>query len=163
MNLKTSTGPRPRAAALVSIIARANSQGYLSNFDYHSLAENSLLKKHSQKTGHRDLYSGLIRLHVLYHASKEPIFGLEMMEELARHGYRLSSGTMYPLLHGLESKGLLRSSRAGLRPNSRLEYRATAAGRSALAIAKIKVRELFSELFQDVMNGASSSKRRKRS
>jgi PadR family transcriptional regulator, regulatory protein PadR len=121
------------------------------------------LKKHSNKSGHRDLYSGLIRLHVLYHASKEPIFGLEMMEELARHGYRLSPGTMYPLLHGLESKGLLRSSRAGRRPNSRLEYRATAAGRSALAVAKNRVRELFSELFADVMNGTSSAKRRKRS
>jgi PadR family transcriptional regulator, regulatory protein PadR len=98
------------------------------------------------------LYSGLIRLHVLYHASKEPIFGLEMIEELGRHGYRLSSGTMYPLLHGLENKGLLRSSRTGRGPNSRLVYRATAAGRSALTVAKDKVRELFSELFEDVMN-----------
>jgi hypothetical protein len=38
----------------------------------------------------RDLYSGLIRLHVLHHAVKEPVFGLGMMEELARHGYRIS-------------------------------------------------------------------------
>jgi DNA-binding PadR family transcriptional regulator len=111
------------------------------------------------------LYSGLIRLHVLHHASNEPIFGLEMIEELARHGYRLSPGTMYPLLHGLENKGLLRSSRTGRRPNSRLVYRATAAGRTALAVAKDKVRELFSELFEDVMNVASetSPKRRRRS
>jgi hypothetical protein len=35
----------------------------------------------------RDLYSGMIRLHVLHHAVKEPIFGLGMLEELARHGY----------------------------------------------------------------------------
>ena len=45
-----------------------------------------------------DLYSGLIRLHVLHHAAQEPIFGLGMIEELARHGYRISPGTMYPLL-----------------------------------------------------------------
>ena len=63
----------------------------------------------SSKARHRELYSGLIRLHVLYHASKKPVFGLEMIEELARHGYKLSPGTMYPLLHGLEKKGLLRS------------------------------------------------------
>jgi PadR family transcriptional regulator PadR len=117
--------------------------------------------KHSNKSGHRELYSGLIRLHVLYHASKEPIFGLEMIEELGRHGYSLSPGTMYPLLHGLESKGLLRSSRSG----RRLVYRATAAGRSALTVAKHRVRELFSELFEDVMNTAGETlvKRRKRS
>jgi DNA-binding PadR family transcriptional regulator len=58
----------------------------------------------------RDLYSGLIRLHVLHHASEEPIFGQGMVEELARHGYRISPGTLYPILHGLEKKGYLRSS-----------------------------------------------------
>ncbi|HLZ43985.1 MAG TPA: PadR family transcriptional regulator [Candidatus Sulfotelmatobacter sp.] len=123
------------------------------------------MNKHSNKPGHRELYSGLIRLHVLYHASKEPIFGLEMIEELGRHGYRLSPGTMYPLLHGLEKKGLLRSSRTGRSSNSRLVYRATATGRTALAVAKDKVRELFSELFEDVMNtaGETSAKRRRRS
>jgi len=101
----------------------------------------------------------------LYHASKEPIFGLEMIEELGRHGYRLSPGTMYPLLHGLERKGLLRSSRTGQRPNSRLVYRATATGRTALAVAKDKVRELFSELFEDLINAGSSApvKRRRHS
>ena len=123
------------------------------------------MKKHPNKSGHRELYSGLIRLHVLYHASKEPIFGLEMIEELERHGYRLSAGTMYPLLHGLENKGLLRSSRTGNRPNSRLVYRATAAGRAALTVAKDKVRELFRELFEDLINAGSSApaKRRRRS
>jgi DNA-binding PadR family transcriptional regulator len=55
----------------------------------------------------RDLYSGLIRLHLLHHAVKEPIFGLGMAEELARHGYRISPGTLSPLLHSLEKKGYL--------------------------------------------------------
>ena len=57
----------------------------------------------------RDLYSGLIRLHVMHHAVEEPIFGLGMMDELARHGYRISPGSLYPLLHGLEKKGYLTS------------------------------------------------------
>ncbi len=59
---------------------------------------------------YRDLYSGLIRLHILHHAVEGPVFGLEMAEELARHGYRISPGTLYPLLHGLERKGYLHSS-----------------------------------------------------
>jgi PadR family transcriptional regulator PadR len=41
----------------------------------------------------RYLYAGLIRLHVLHHAVKEPIYGLAMIEELGRHGYKLSAGT----------------------------------------------------------------------
>ncbi len=97
----------------------------------------------------RDLCSGLIRLHVLYHACKEPIFGLGMIEELARHGYRLSPGTLYPLLDGLEKKGLLRSSRRLVGKRFRRVYRATPAGRKALKKAKLRVKELFGELFED--------------
>ena len=56
----------------------------------------------------RNLYSGLIRLHVLHHACKEPIFGLGMIEELGRHGYKTSVGVLYPMLHNLARKGYLR-------------------------------------------------------
>jgi PadR family transcriptional regulator PadR len=96
----------------------------------------------------RDLYSGLIRLHVLHHAVEEPIFGLGMLEELARHGYRISPGTLYPILHGLEKKGYLRSTTQRNGKSLRKLYRATAAGRDALESAKSKVRELFSELME---------------
>ena len=95
-----------------------------------------------------DLYSGLIRLHILHHAAEEPIFGLGIIEELARHGYRLSPGTLYPLLHGLERKGYLRSRDEGRGARTRRLYRATPAGRKALREAKKKVRELFGELFE---------------
>jgi hypothetical protein len=54
----------------------------------------------------RDLYAGLIRLHILHHAAHEPIFGLGIIEELARHGYKLSAGTLYPILHGLERRAI---------------------------------------------------------
>ena len=97
----------------------------------------------------KDLYSGLIRLHVLHHACEEPIFGAGIIEELGRHGYRLSSGTLYPLLHGLEEKGYLRSEEEDSGRQPRRVYRATQKGRKALAGAKVKVRELFSELLED--------------
>ena len=100
--------------------------------------------------GDRDLYSGLIRLHILHHASQEPIFGLGMIEELARHGYRVSPGTLYPILYGLEGKGYLRSSDRRGGAKTRRVYRATPAGRKALTEARAKVRELFGELFEEV-------------
>jgi DNA-binding PadR family transcriptional regulator len=97
----------------------------------------------------RDLYSGLIRLHVLHHAVKEPIFGLGMIEELARHGYRISPGSLYPLLHGLEKKGYLRSTEQRNGKSLRKVYRATPLGQKALNAASGKVRELFRELVED--------------
>lgn len=98
---------------------------------------------------HRDLYAGLIRLHLLHHAAKEPIYGLAMIEELGRHGYKLSAGTLYPILHGLERKGLLTSTKKRSGAVERRVYRATSSGGAALAAAKDKVRELFGELFED--------------
>jgi PadR family transcriptional regulator PadR len=95
------------------------------------------------------LYSGLIRLHILHHAAKEPIFGLGMIEELGRHGYRLSPGTLYPIMHGLEKKGLLRSREQQVGGKIRRVYSATPSGRRALDSAKERVRELFGELFED--------------
>src|SRR5690348_12701536 len=96
----------------------------------------------------KDLYSGLIRLHVLHHAVEEPIFGLGMIEELGRHGYRISPGSLYPVLHGLEQKGYLRSREQCNGKSRRRVYRATARGRKALAAAKHQVRELFRELIE---------------
>lgn len=96
----------------------------------------------------RDLYSGLIRLHVLHHAVEGPIFGLGMIEELARHGYRISPGSLYPLLRSLEEKGYVQSTEERNGKSLRRVYRATALGRKALAASKSKVRELFHELVE---------------
>ncbi len=97
----------------------------------------------------KDLYSGMIRLHILHHAVKEAVFGLGIIEELARHGYKLSAGTLYPILHGLERSGYLRSSRRREGSRIRRMYRATPRGRRALGAAKDKVRELFGELLEE--------------
>jgi len=95
----------------------------------------------------RDLYSGLIRLHILHHAAERPIYGLWIAEELARHGYKLSAGTLYPILHGLEHKNYLRSSEQRSGKWSRRVYRVTPLGRKALRTARKRVRELFGEMF----------------
>jgi PadR family transcriptional regulator PadR len=97
----------------------------------------------------RALYTGLIRLHILHHAAEGPIFGQAMIDELARHGYRLSAGTLYPILHGLEESGYLTSSLKAANGRARRMYRATARGRQALVTARTRVRELFGEMFED--------------
>jgi DNA-binding PadR family transcriptional regulator len=99
--------------------------------------------------GQREIYSGLVRLHVLHHASREPVYGLEMIQELSRHGYRLGPGTLYPLLHGMERQGLLRSKVETRGGRIRRFYRATSAGRRALAEGQEKVRELLREMDED--------------
>lgn len=96
----------------------------------------------------KDLYSGLIRLHVLHHACEGKIFGLDMIEELGRHGYKMSPGTMYPILHSLENRGYLKSSAFRSGRVGRRVYKATPSGRKALKSAKQKVRELFGELIE---------------
>lgn len=97
----------------------------------------------------RELFFGLIRIHVLVHASHEPIFGLAMMEELAHHGYRIGPGTLYPLLHGLERGGLLKSVLKNVGSRRRRVYKITSAGKKALAKARAKVDELHHELHEE--------------
>jgi PadR family transcriptional regulator len=95
------------------------------------------------------LFSGLIRLHVLYHACKGPVFGLDMIRELRRHGYELSAGTLYPLLHSMEKGGYLRSRRQLGDGRFRRFYQATPLGIRALREGRAKVQELFGELFAE--------------
>ena len=61
------------------------------------------------------------------------LYGLCMMKELKRHGYRVSPGTLYPLLHVLQ--------------RNRLD-RAKKKGQEALNFAKDKVREVCGALIE---------------
>jgi len=93
-------------------------------------------QRESQNRRDQDLYGGLIRLHILHHASKGPVFGLWFIEELARHGYKLSPGTLYPLLHALERKGYSAINKRTLGRSSSRMYRATPLGRKVLVAAR---------------------------
>lgn len=95
---------------------------------------------------HQDLLSGLIRLHVLHHTVEGELYGQWMIDELAHHGYKLSAGTLYPMLKAMEKKGYLVSENRRDGRTARKFYRATPLGREALEIARLKVRELFGEM-----------------
>jgi PadR family transcriptional regulator, regulatory protein PadR len=92
---------------------------------------------------------GFVRMHILYHATKEDIFGVEMMEELRRHGYEVGAGTLYPVLHHLEKVGYLTSREKVVAGKTRKYYRATPEGATALEATKAKLRELVSEVLHD--------------
>jgi DNA-binding PadR family transcriptional regulator len=96
----------------------------------------------------RNFFLGFIRLHILFHASQEPVFGLDLIRELARHGYSLSPGTLYPMLHGLEGDGFLQLRKQVVNGKVRKYYRATKAGKQALADAHVKVGELVNEVYK---------------
>lgn len=93
-----------------------------------------------------ELQRAAVVLHVLHHASLEPVHGAWMSAELARHGYDLSAGTLYPTLHRMERDGWLASERVVVQGRTRRVYRATPAGLAALEDGRRAARELADEI-----------------
>lgn len=94
----------------------------------------------------RDIFLAFVRVHLLHHAAEGPIYGLEMIQELARHGYDLSPGTLYPIFRSLEEAGLLVSEQQRVQGKIRKYYHITEEGRNALTLLRPKVRELVNEV-----------------
>jgi len=89
-----------------------------------------------------------MRVHVLHHAAQEPFYGTAMMEELRRHGYSISAGTFYPMLHRLAEKGLMEVEERVVEGKVRKYYAATDAGRAALDEIRPKIQELVAEVVE---------------
>ena len=96
----------------------------------------------------RDFFLGFVRIHILHHAAEEPIYGLAMIEELERHGYELSPGTLYPILHSMEKKGYLEREERVVEGHVRKYYTATEEGRRALVEVRGKIAELVGEVLR---------------
>ena len=97
----------------------------------------------------REFQRGAVRLHILHHAAEGEIHGAWMTTELARHGYDISPGTLYPTLHRLEADGLLTSEQHVVDGRTRRVYTATKAGRTALEEDRRALRELAREVLGD--------------
>jgi PadR family transcriptional regulator PadR len=102
--------------------------------------------RQSQSIG--DVLLAFVRIHVLHHAANDRIYGVEMREELKRHGYDISPGTLYPLLHALEESGVLASAQDVVDGKGRRYYRATPSGRRLLVKLRAKIRELVAEVME---------------
>lgn len=111
----------------------------------------------------REFFLGFIKIHILYHASREPVFGLDLIRELERHGYHLSPGTLYPLLHNLEELGYLRREEQVVNGKVRKYYVATPRGRRALARARRQIVELMAEVIEEsevpILSAANKKKK----
>jgi DNA-binding PadR family transcriptional regulator len=97
----------------------------------------------------RHLYMGFIRLHILYHAAKEPVCGAELMDEVSHHGYDVGPGTIYSVLHQMQAAGLIHSAAEVVSGKRRKSFRATSAGRKLLRVARSKLRDLAAEVVDD--------------
>lgn len=96
----------------------------------------------------RDFFLGFIKVHILHHVAQEPLYGLALIQELRRHSYELSPGTLYPILHELEDAGYILRENRIVGGKVRKYYTVTAEGRRALAEAKDKIRELVDEVLE---------------
>ncbi len=106
----------------------------------------------------KELFRGAVFLHILHHATQEPIHGAWMSTELANHGYRISPGTLYPTLHRMEKDGLLVSSKNTVDGRVLRTYAATDDGRAALREGQRAIRELANEILpNDFSTGASGA------
>lgn len=94
----------------------------------------------------RKFFLGFIQIHILHHAKKDPFYGSWMIEELSEHGYDMSPGTLYPLLHSMKSTGLLEKDEKLVDGKIRKYYKITDQGVEVLDEARKKAYELFKEI-----------------
>lgn len=98
---------------------------------------------------YRKLFLAFVQIHILHHAKKEPFFGLWMIEELKKHGYSISAGTLYPILHSMEMDGLLEKEERIIEGKIRKYYSITTQGEVILEEAKMKSKELYKEIIEE--------------
>ena len=97
----------------------------------------------------RRFQKGSILVHILYHADKEPIYGVWLKEELARHGYNISDGTLYPWLNRLTFSGYLTLEKRNVGGKIRKYYSITELGKNHFE----KIKEYLKELYNEVIKG----------
>lgn len=96
----------------------------------------------------REFFLGFVKIHILHHAAHEPVYGTALIAELRRHGYDLSPGTLYPILHSLAAAGYLTPNERVVGGKVRKYYTITDAGQQALDEARPKIRELVDEVLE---------------
>jgi PadR family transcriptional regulator PadR len=92
----------------------------------------------------REFLLAFWKIHILHHAAEQGVYGQWMLEELHRHGYRLSPGTLYPILSRMSRRGWLRAAEPE-RANGPRVYRLTPQGHAVLDRVRGALDELYGE------------------
>lgn len=95
---------------------------------------------------YREILLAFWKVHILHHAALGPIYGQWMIEELRRHRFDISPGSLYPLLARMEAHGWLRGPRASGGPKARRELTITAKGARVLRSLRRAVDALHREV-----------------
>ena len=93
----------------------------------------------------REFLLAFWKIHILYHAEDGGVYGHWMVEELHHHGYRISPGTLYPMLARMEKRGWLKSTEPRRAKGQRV-YKITAHGKSVLKRIRASLDELYGEV-----------------
>lgn len=83
----------------------------------------------------KTLLSGSMTMLLLKLLAEKDMYGYEMIDTLRKKSnnvFELKAGTLYPLLHGLEEKGLLKSYEQDFAGKTRKYYSITKEGRGLL-------------------------------
>ena len=95
----------------------------------------------------REILLSFWKVHILHHAEEAPVHGQWIADELRRHGYEISPGTLYPLLNRLAKRGWLEcKSDSGKGRRARKDYRLTPKGRKVLRLIREQIKELYREV-----------------
>lgn len=76
-----------------------------------------------------------------------------MAEELAAHGYKISPGRLYPMLHRMQQEGLLTSRQEVVDGHTRRVYEITVPGQAALNDERAALAELAAEILSGPESG----------
>jgi DNA-binding PadR family transcriptional regulator len=94
----------------------------------------------------QSLWQGMVKLVILHQASMRPVYGGGLSKYLCSRGYKISPGTLYPLLHALEQAGYLRCQLKVNKGRLRKYYETTALGQSCLSELRHQVCGIVKEI-----------------
>lgn len=142
---------RHEARRLRDGLSRPSFAGSCREFAFTMIVDDNHKTMSQENPLAREILLAFWKVHILHHAAEGPIYGQWVLEELRRHGYDLSPGTLYPLLKRMESHGWLSSKeKAGIgKAHARREYRLAPAGRKVLKQLRAQVAELHHEVVEE--------------